>query len=142
MKVVIMNKLVSVKPRKQRKLLYKGDKRLRHKLLGASLSDKLREKYGVRTIPVKNGDTVRISRGDFSGIEGKVTEVNTEKGRLIIEGVTREQVSGTSTKVPIHASKVEVINLNTSDKWRMRKLEKGKNQSEAKKDSNEKSKNQ
>lgn len=137
-----MNELISAKPRKQRKLLYKGDKRLRHKLLGASLSDKLREKYGVRTIPVKKGDTVRISRGDFSGIEGKVTEVNTKKGRLIIEGVTREKVSGTSTKVPIHASKVEVNNLNTSDKWRMQKLEKRKNQSEAKKESKEKSKNQ
>ena len=136
-----MNELISVKPRKQRKLLYKGDKRLQHKLLGAPLSDKLREKYGVRTIPVKNGDTVRISRGDFSGIEGKITEVNTEKRRLIIEGVTREKVSGTSTKVPIHASKVEVINLNTSDKWRMQKLEKGKKPSEAKKESKEKNKN-
>ena len=127
-----MHRPTSSKPRKQRKLLYKGNKNIKHKMLGAPLSDKLKEKFRKKTIPVKNGDTVRISRGDFSGIEGKIIEVNVERGRLIIEGVTREKVAGTTTRVPIHASKVVITSLNSSDKWRMRKLEEGKKVIESK----------
>jgi len=57
-------------------------------------------------------------RGDRKGLEGKVTQVNRENYRLFIEGVTREKVDGTTIPVPIHPSKVMIVNLNLDDKWR------------------------
>jgi large subunit ribosomal protein L24 len=98
-------------------------------MLGAALSDRLREKHGVKTIPVRQGDSVRISKGDFSGIDGKVIKADAEKNSLLIEGVTRENVSGTAIRVPIHSSNVVITTLNLDDKWRKRKLERKKSES-------------
>jgi large subunit ribosomal protein L24 len=116
----------TLKPGKQRKLAFTAPSHIRRKLLAAPLSSALRERYGVRAFPVRKGDTVKILRGDFSGIEGKVSETSTEKGRVFVEGVTREKVSGTSTKVSVHVSKVMITNLNLDDKWRAQSLERRK----------------
>ena len=124
-----MRNLVSSKPRKQRKVLYGGRIDVKRKMLGATLSDRLRKKHGVKTIPVRQGDSVRVSRGDFSGIDGKVIEVDIKKNSLLIEGVTRENVSGTAIRIPIHSSKVVITTLNLDDKWRKRKLERKKGES-------------
>lgn len=118
-----MKTYISSKPRKQRAIHYKGSINLKRKMLGAPLSDRLREKYGVKTVQVKEGDSVRICRGDFSGIDGKIIEVNSQKNSLLIEGITRENVSGATIRVPTHASKVVITNLNLNDKWRKKKLE-------------------
>ena len=116
----------TLKPGKQRKLAFNAPSHIRRKLLAAPLSSGLRERYGARSFPVKKGDTVKILRGDFSGIEGKVSETNTEQARIFVEGVTREKVSGTSTKVSVHVSKVMITNLNLDDKWRAQSLERRK----------------
>ncbi len=116
----------TLKPGKQRKFTFSAPSHIRRKLLTAPLSSGLRERHGVRSFPVRKGDTVKILRGDFSGIEGKVSEINTEQGRLFVEGVTREKVSGTSTKVSVHVSKVMITNLNLDDKWRGQSLERKK----------------
>jgi large subunit ribosomal protein L24 len=86
--------------------------------MSAPLSSELRSKYNRRSFPIRQGDTVKIVRGDFEGIEGKVTELELSRQRIIIQGVTREKVSGTATKVPIHPSKVMITNLNLDDRWR------------------------
>jgi len=65
-------------------------------------------------------------RGDFTGIEGKVNTVDTRRGRLFVEGLTREKVSGTSALVTVHSSKVTITSLNLSDKWRVDALEAGR----------------
>lgn len=124
-----MRNLISSKPRKQRKAHYLRTGNIKRKMLGARLSDRLREKHGVRTMTVRQDDSVRISRGDFSGIDGKVIEVNTENNCLLIEGVARENVSGTSIRVPIHSSNVIITNLNLDDKFRKRMLERKKSES-------------
>lgn len=98
----------------------------KHRLLAAPLSADLRSEYGRRSIPVRTGDTVRISRGDFSGVEGKVTEIDTARQRLFVEGVTREKVSGTSEKVSVHCTKVMITKLNLDDKWRADSLKESK----------------
>ena len=61
---------------------------------------------------------MKIVRGDFAGVEGKVTDVDTRGQRLFVEGVTREMTSGTSTNVSVHCSKVTITKLNLDDKWR------------------------
>jgi large subunit ribosomal protein L24 len=96
-------------------------------MLAAGLTDELRQKYAVRGIAVREGDSVRIMRGDFEGLEGKVERVEYETGRVYVEGMTREKAAGVASKLPVHASKVRITNLNLSDKWRSGLLaEKGK----------------
>jgi len=94
--------------------------------LAASLSTELRTTYGRRSIPVRAGDTVRIVRGDFSGVEGKVSDIDTSRQRLFVEGVTREKVAGTSEKVSVHCTKVMITRLNLDDKWRADSLKEAK----------------
>jgi len=106
------------KPSKQRKRLYQSPAHRIRKLLTAPLSDELRTNQGRRSYPVRKGDTVKILRGDFAGIEGKVTDVDTGRQRLFIEGVQREKVAGASTNVSVHSSKVKITKLNLDDKWR------------------------
>ena len=113
----------SAKPRKQRKALYTMPHHLRHKLLSAPLSKELRAKYGFRSLPVRVGDRVRVMRGDFKGIEGKVIRVDRERGCVYIDTVTRPKVDGTPVNVPIHASKVMIVELDLSDKWRKKVIE-------------------
>jgi large subunit ribosomal protein L24 len=62
-------------------------------------------------------------RGEYTGIEGKVEKVNTERGTLAIEGVQREKIKGGNVKVQIHASNVTILGLNLQDKYRQAKLQ-------------------
>lgn len=91
---------------------------------GSSLSKELRSKHGRRsTRPVK-GDGVRIVRGGFKGIEGKITGVDTKRGKIFVEGVTREKIAGGKTgAAPIDSSKVIVTSLNLEDKMRRQRFE-------------------
>ena len=88
------------------------------KMVGATLADNLRQQYHRRSVRVVKGDSVRVMRGGYKGVEGKVEKVNTENGTLQIEGVQHEKVRGGHVKVPIHASNVMVTSLKTDDKYR------------------------
>jgi len=111
-------------------MLYKLiSKHKREKLLGASLSENLREQHNRRSIRIVKGDTVRILRGEYAGIEGKVEKVNTVRSTLSIEGVQREKIRGGKVKVQIHASNVQIISLNTDDEYRMKGTRKKKEKS-------------
>ena len=111
------------KPTKQRKMLFQAPDHIRHKHFAAHLSPELRASRGVRALPVRSGDAVRIMRGDHKGFEGKVTRIDRKKYRIYVEGLTREKVDGTTILVPIHPSKVVITNLNLEDKWRKQVLE-------------------
>jgi large subunit ribosomal protein L24 len=101
-------------------------KHKREKLLGANLSENLRKQHNKRSMRVIKGDTVRILRGEYVGVEGKVEKVNTERSTLSIEGVQREKIRGGKVKVQIHASNVQIISVNTDDDYRMKGTQKAK----------------
>jgi len=111
------------KPTKQRKMLFQAPDHIRHKHFAAPLSPELRASRGVRALPVRSGDAVRIMRGNHKGFEGKVTRIDRRKYRIYVEGLTREKVDGTTILVSIHPSKVMITNLNLEDKWRKQVLE-------------------
>ncbi len=92
-------------------------------MLSAPLADTLRELYKKHTVRVVRGDSVKVMRGEYKGVEGKVEHVDTEHGTLNIEGVQREKIRGGQVKVPIHASKVMITNLNLEDKYRSNKIQ-------------------
>ncbi|TRO45200.1 50S ribosomal protein L24, partial [Candidatus Bathyarchaeota archaeon] len=113
-------------PGKQRNRLFNAPAHIRHKLMSAHLSPDLVKSHGVRTLPVKKGDTVRIMRGDHYGFEGKISRVDLKNFRIFLEGLTREKVDGTVIFVAVHPSKVLLKNLNLSDKWRKRTIQRKK----------------
>lgn len=117
---------MSSKPSKQRKLLFQAPDHIRYKHFAAPLSPELRKTYGIRSLPVRRGDTVRVMRGDHRGFEGRVSRVDRKKYRIYIEGLTRERVDGTTVFIPIHPSKVMITKLNLEDKWRKQILERKK----------------
>src|ERR671939_2177316 len=102
-------------------------KHIRDKSICSTLTEDLREQYNRRSVRVIKGDTVRVMRGEYTGIEGKVEKVNTRRGTLSIEGVQREKVRGGNVKVQIHSSNVRVSGLNLDDKYRQDRV-KGQNQ--------------
>lgn len=94
------------------------------KKFGAALSQDLRDKHRRRAARPVKGDTVKIVRGGFKGIEGKITGIDTDLGKVFVEGVTREKIAGGKTSpVPIDASKVVITSLNLEDKVRKGILE-------------------
>lgn len=93
-------------------------KHQRDSMVGATLSDNLRQQYKRRSARVVKGDSVKVMRGEYKGVEGKVDKVNTERGTLQIEGIQREKVRGGQVKVAIHASNVMITGLKGDDKYR------------------------
>ncbi len=116
-------RVTSSKPSKQRKFLYNAPLHLRAKMMAAPLSPELRERYGRRSFPVRKGDKVRIMRGDYAGREGKVIGIDREKYRIHVEGLTRKRADGTEVPIPVHPSKVMIIDLDLGDERRKAALE-------------------
>ena len=88
----------------------------------SNLSNNLKKEYNTRSSRIVKGDSVKIMRGEYKGVEGKVEKLNTLKGRLSIEGVQREKIKGGQVKVQIHASNVRITSLHLDDKYRKNKI--------------------
>jgi large subunit ribosomal protein L24 len=114
----------SSQPRKRRALLRSADIHARNKSLSAALSRDLKEKHSSDHVTLRKGDTVKIMRGDFKGIEGKVAKTYSKSGQITVEGVTREKLKGGTVQVKINASKVMLTSFNLDDKLRRKALEK------------------
>lgn len=94
------------------------------RMVSAPLSDELKAKNKIRCVRVKKGDRVKIMRGDYKDIEGKVNKVNLKTGYVTVEGLTREKVKGENIPVKVHSSKLQVIALELGDKLRAKKVNK------------------
>ncbi|NJD75805.1 MAG: 50S ribosomal protein L24 [Candidatus Methanoperedens sp.] len=111
--------MVSLQPRKQRKSRYQAPLHIRHKFMGSILSDELRKEHGIKTLPVRLGDTVKVMRGDHRNKEGKVSEVDLKKMTITVDGVIVTKSDGTEVPRPIHPSKVMITKLELKDEKRL-----------------------
>jgi large subunit ribosomal protein L24 len=93
-------------------------KHLLDKHIRSTLSDNLRKEYNKRNARVIKGDTVKVLRGEYKNVEGKVEKVKTGRSTLFIEGIQREASKGGKVKVQIHSSNVMITSLNLHDKNR------------------------
>ena len=113
-----------VKPTKMRnRMLFQATLQTRSKQIGSALSKDLQKKYGKKSARVIEGDSVSILRGEFKGVDGKISKINTAKSNVAIDGVKKEKTKGDKFDVYIHTSNLVITSLNSSDKWRMAKLE-------------------
>jgi len=113
-----------MKPTKMRNnLIYQATFQTRNKQIASPLSKELHKKYGKRSVRVIEGDNVKILRGEFKGVDGKISKISTQKNSVAIEGVKKEKTKGDKFDVYIHTSNLVVTSLNTDDKWRISRLE-------------------
>ncbi|KAH7085941.1 translation protein SH3-like domain-containing protein [Paraphoma chrysanthemicola] len=97
--------------RKSRKAHFSAPSSVRRVIMSAPLSKELREKHGVRSIPIRKDDEIQVVRGSNKGREGKVTSVYRLKYCIHVNGIVREKSNGQSVPIPIAPSKVVVTKL-------------------------------
>lgn len=112
----------SAQPRKQRKTQAHLPLHHARKVVAAHLSEELLLKYNRRAVPVCVGDTVKVLRGSYRGLENKVTSINTTKGSIVVEGVTVLKADGKKKPRPLDPSNCVLTKLNLTDKYRRAKL--------------------
>jgi large subunit ribosomal protein L24 len=107
----------------------------KHKLdkhIRSPLSENLRSEYNKRNARVIKGDTVKVLRGEYKNVEGKVEKVKTGRSTLFIEGIQREASKGGKVKVQIHSSNVIITSFNLHDKNRSNVIRRVKSKPEEK----------
>jgi large subunit ribosomal protein L24 len=118
-------RIQSKKPRKQRKALYNYKNHQRSKLLSTRVADFLREEYGIKNLPLRVGDDVRIVRGEFKDFEGEVIEI-TKDQRAKIKEAKFEKSDGTEFNPSIHISNLIITKFTKEkkmDPWRASLIE-------------------
>jgi len=103
---------VSASRRKSRKAHFQAPSSERRVIMSAPLTSELRKKYGVRSMPVRKDDEVRVVRGDprFRH-DGKVMQVYRKKWVIYVERITRDKANQQSVQVGIHPSKCVITKL-------------------------------
>ena len=104
-------------------MIYQATLQTRSKQMGSALSKDLQKKYGKKSVRVVEGDSISILRGEFKGVDGKISKISTQKTSVAIDGVKKEKTKGDKFDVYIHTSNLIITSLNSSDKWRIAKLE-------------------
>ncbi|MBZ3885300.1 60S ribosomal protein L26 [Sciurus carolinensis] len=73
---------------------------IRRKIMSSPLSKELRQKYNVRSMPIRKDDKVQVVRGHYKG-----------RNVIYIKRVQQEKANGTTVHVGIHPSKVVITRL-------------------------------
>jgi len=114
-----------MKPTKMRnKKIYRAMNQTVSRQICATLSKDLRKKYPRRSARIMIDDTVKVMRGEYKGLTGKVAKISTESNSIAIEGNKKEKLKGEKVDVYIHSTNMVITSLNTDDKWRLKILEK------------------
>ena len=103
--------------------IYYATMKTASKQLSCTLSKDLRKKYGKRSARIVEGDTASIVRGEFAGVDGKVTKISIADRGVNIEGVKKEKLKGDKFDVYVHTTNIILTALDSGDKWRINKLE-------------------
>ncbi|MBU0962702.1 MAG: 50S ribosomal protein L24 [Nanoarchaeota archaeon] len=114
----------STQKRKQRKYRRNAPLHIVGKFMSVHLSKELRKKYGKRSIRVRKGDSVKITRGQFRKKTGKVVDVSLTRRKVYIEGIQQIKKDGTKSFYPLEPSNLMITSLELGDKIRKEKLEK------------------
>jgi large subunit ribosomal protein L24 len=116
----------SSKKRKQIKYRANAPLHLKRKFMASHLSPDLRKKHGKRAVVVRKDDKIRIMRGQFKGITGKVDRVNTKKTLVYVRGAEITKKDGTKAFYPLNPSNLMILELNLTDKKRVESIGRAK----------------
>ena len=120
-------KVESKKPKKQRKALFNYKNHQRSKLFSCRVADFLGEEYGIKRLPLRVGDNVKVCSGEFKDFEGEVLE-KTRKLRVKVKECVFEKSDGTQYHPTIHVSNLVITKFKKEGKkmdgWRSAMIEK------------------
>ena len=120
-------KINYLRPSKQRKALYNLKNHQASKLFTVPLEESLQEEWGIKRMPLRKDDFVRVVKGEFDGIEGKVLSVDKSTRKITIEECTLQKKDGSNYNVPISVANVLLTKFgmkkNKMDPWREKIIE-------------------
>jgi len=112
----------STNPSKQRKYRDNAPLHVKDKLVSANLDHELRDELGTRNLKVRTGDRVKVMRGDETGAEGIVNNIDREEARIYVDGIEVERQDGSKSQKPLRPSNVQLVALNVEDIGRIEKF--------------------
>ena len=118
-------KVKSNQPRKQRKALYNRSNYQKSKLFTTRVADFLRDEYGIKKLPIRTGDQVRVIKGEFRDFEGEIIEIVPNQ-RVKVKECVFEKTDGTQFHPAIHISNVIITKFKDErkmDPWRASMIE-------------------
>ncbi|MFH0885145.1 MAG: 50S ribosomal protein L24 [Candidatus Micrarchaeota archaeon] len=100
----------------ERKKFYSEKLHKRKSRLHVHLSKDLRAKLKVkkRAVLVRKGDTVKVMRGPGKGKEAKVSDVNTLRLKVFVEGVVVKNVRGREVSIALEPSNLLLLALEST----------------------------
>lgn len=104
----------------ERKKFYAEPLHKRKSRLHVHLSKGLREKLKVkkRAVLVRKGDTVKVMRGPGKGKEAKVSDVNTARRKVFVEGVLAKNARGREVATALEPSNLLLLSLEATKERR------------------------
>ncbi len=90
--------------------------------MNCSLDDSLRQVVGIRRMPVRKDDRVRVMKGEFKDIEGKVLKINKKTRTVTVEECMNEKKDGSTIYRPISISRLCIVKFaeKKPDPWRQK----------------------
>ena len=107
---------------KQRKYRLNAPLHIKRGLVSAHLAPELRGRHNARSMPLREGDTVKVMKGEFAGLTGKVNRVDLRKSSVYIDGAERIRKDGTKSFFPLKSSSLLLVGLVVDDKRRVAAL--------------------
>ena len=133
----------SKKAGKQRTSQKEAPIHIRRKRLRARLITDDQDLRNIRSVTVRVGDEVEVTRGDFShpnsakadtrgkrlgqprgraGVKAKVSSVDTKNGCIFVDGLSQTTADGKEEAVPVNASNLIVTKLFEGDPERIKRI--------------------
>nr|XP_058907620.1 large ribosomal subunit protein uL24-like [Kogia breviceps] len=110
------NPFVTSDPSENRKRHFNAPSHIHRKMVSSPVSKELRQKYNVRSVPIRKGDEVHVVRGLYRGQQiGKGVQVYRKKHVMYVARVQREQANSATVHVGIHPSKVAITGLKPDE---------------------------
>ena len=107
--------LVTASKRKNRKKLFQSHSNQRRKIMSSLLSKSLKEKYKIKSLPIRKDDEVKITRGLMKGKVGKIVQCHRKNFSIYIDKITRIKTGKSMSYLPISPSNVIIIGLSITN---------------------------
>jgi large subunit ribosomal protein L24 len=108
----------SSKAVKQRKYRLNSPLHAKREFVSVSLAPELRKRYGTRNITLRKGDTVKVLKGDFRSLIGKVNSIDIRRTEVYVDGAERVRKDGTKSFFPLEPSCLLITEVYVEDKMR------------------------
>lgn len=113
----------STNPSKQRKYRRNAPQHVKDNLVSANLSHELRNELETRSLQLNLGDRVEVTRGDFKGSSGIISNIDRQRQKVYINGLEVERQDGSTSQVPFKPSNLQIQALNLENIERIEKYD-------------------